>query len=696
MGTATVAHVVTVDVQHVGVFLGDQVGDVLQQPAAIDRIDHDVHLVAAPGLAPLHRQDALRAGGRQTGQRSAVCTMHGDTAATGQVADDGFAGHRLAAARQLYQQVAHALYGELGLAQVLAARGRPRQARRGRRLACCTFGFQQGTADLVRPGIAQRHLDVEVVNAVGMELLRRDGQVRVLQPQALQLALEQFAPGLHVAGAVQLVEPAAHLLARTVAGQEAVGRHQPVAARVGLLAGQYLDPVATAQTVSQRYDAAIDLRATAAVANHGVHLIGEIERRGALRQVQHLVLRAQRIDPVLGQFGIERPGQFVALPVLGLLQQLAHPGDLAVEGLLRALAAFLVLPVRGHAQLGLRMHLVGTDLHFNGAPFRTNHGGMQRAIVVGLGPGDVIVELARHRCPQCMHHAQRGIAGGDIVDHYPHRTDVVQLVERQPLLLHLPPDAVDVLRAATDLGLDALRNQLARQHLLDILDVALAGDAGFVDFPSNAPVGLRLQVAERQVLQLPLQLPDAQAVGQWRVDVACQLRQRAALLVVQLVGRAHPRQLPGQQDRHHAQVADDRQQQPAQALAVASGLTAGVQCPHRVGRILAVEQADHRRLVVAQRQLVQAGTQARQVKQQCCHHRAFVGREHRQRIEGIAQHRPGSTHLVVAIRRFPMLAQGLAQRSRQHRCRGTVQQGIQAGDGSAVHSIKQARQRPLH
>ncbi len=34
----------------------------------------------------------------------------------------------------------------------------------------------------------------------------------------------------------------------------------------------------------------------------------------------------------------------------------------------------------------------------------------------------------------------------------------------------------------TDLGLDALRNQLARQHLLDILDVALAGDAGFVDF----------------------------------------------------------------------------------------------------------------------------------------------------------------------------------------------------------------------
>ncbi len=170
-------------------------------------------------------------------------------------------------------------------------------------------------------------------------------------------------------------------------------------------------------------------------------------------------------------------------------------------------------------------------------------------------------------------------------------------------------------------------------------------------------------MAERQVLQLPLQLPDAQAVGQGRVDVAGQLGQRAALLVVQLVGRAHPRELARQQDRHHAQVADDRQQQPAQALAVAPRFATGMQRPHRVGRILAVKQADHRGLVVTQRQLLQAGTQARQVEQQCGHHRAFVGREHRQRIEGIAQHRPGGTHLVVAIRRFPMLAQGLAQRA---------------------------------
>ncbi|MNM80777.1 hypothetical protein D3C81_927540 [compost metagenome] len=295
-----------------------------------------------------------------------------------------------------------------------------------------------------------------------------------------------------------------------------------------------------------------------------------------------------------------------------------------------------------------------------------------------------------------MHHTECGVAGGHVVDHHPYRTDVIQLVEGQALLLHLPPDAVDVLGPATDLGVDALHAQFARQHLLHVLDVALAGDARFVDLARDAPVGVRLQVAERQVFQFPFQLPDAQPVGQRRMDVAGQLGQRAALFLIELVGRAHARQLPGQQDRHHPQVADDGQQQPAQAFAVAARLATGVQGPHRVGCVLAVEQADHRRLVAAQRQCVEVDAQARQIEQQGRHHGALVCREHRQRVQGIAQHRPAGTHLRVAVRRFPMPAQGLAQRSRQHGCRGTVQQGIQAGDGSAVHSIEQARQKPLH
>ena len=202
-------------------------------------------------------------------------------------------------------------------------------------------------------------------------------------------------------------------------------------------------------------------------------------------------------------------------------------------------------------------------------------------------------------------------------------------------------------------------------------------------------------VAERRVLQLPLQLPDARAVGQGRVDVAGQLGQRAALLVVQLVGRAHPRELARQQDRHHAQVADDRQQQPAQALAVASGLTAGVQCPHRVGRIPAVEQADHRRLVVAQRQLVSwyagpAGQTAMRPPPRLRRPRASPA--HR-------GYRPAPTRWYASGGRNPALPSARAGPGAAEQAAPLPRDGSTrhpAGDGSAVHSIKQARQRPLH
>ncbi len=527
-----------------------------------------------------------------------------------------------------------------------------------------------------------------------MELLRRRQQVGLLQSQALELALQQFLAGLHVARAVQLVEPGAHLVARASAGQVTVGRQQPVAARLGLLAGEDLHAVAAAQLVGQRHDAVVDLGAAAAVPDHGVHVVGEIQRRGALRQVDHLAHRGQRIDPVLDQFGVQRPGQPALLTVLRLFQQLPHPGDLAVEGLLRALAAFLVLPVRGHAQFGLRMHVVGADLHLDRAPFRADHRCVQRAVVVGLGPGDVVVELAGHRRPQRMHHAQRGVAGGDVVDHHPHRAQVVQLVEGQALLLHLPPDAVDVLGPPADLRAQALLGQRLGQDLLDRLDVALARHPALVDLAGDAPVGVRLQVPERQVFQLPFQLPDAQAVGQRRVDVAGQLRQRAALRLRRLVGHAHLRQLPRQQDRHHPQVLHDRQQQPAQAFAVAPGLAPGMQRPHRVGGVLRLQQAGHRLRPRwwRHRQLRQLCAQGRQVEQQRRQQRGLVGRQQRQRVQGVGQHRPRQPRQRLGLC-LPGLQQRRAQGGRQGRGRRALQQRLQAGVDGVVQGRTQSTKR---
>src|SRR3546814_15373549 len=77
-----------------------------------------------------------------------------------------------------------------------------------------------------------------------VELLQRRRRVGLLQAQSLEFALEQFASVLDVARAIELVEPRAHLLARTRAGEESVGRHQQVATRFGHLAGEDLDTAA--------------------------------------------------------------------------------------------------------------------------------------------------------------------------------------------------------------------------------------------------------------------------------------------------------------------------------------------------------------------------------------------------------------------------------------------------------------------
>ncbi len=131
---------------------------------------------------------------------------------------------------------------------------------------------------------------------------------------------------------------------------------------------------------------------------------------------------------------------------------------------------------------------------------------------------------------------------------------------------------------------------------------------------------------------------------------------RAALLVVQLVGRA-PRELARQQDRHHAQVADDRQQQPAQpsllrpasrpACSAHTGSAASWPSSRPITAVLWLPSGSC------------SGWPGRSNNNAA----TTAPSSARQRIEGIAQHRPGGTHLVVAIRRFPMLAQGLAQRA---------------------------------
>ena len=74
------------------------------------------------------------------------------------------------------------------------------------------------------------------------------------------------------------------------------------------------------------------------------------------------------------------------------------------------------------------VHLFRADLNLDPLFFRADDRGVQALIHVGLGHGDVILELARHGFPQGMHQSQHGVAFAQIVHDHPEGDHVKDLI----------------------------------------------------------------------------------------------------------------------------------------------------------------------------------------------------------------------------------------------------------------------------
>lgn len=106
--------------------------------------------------------------------------------------------------------------------------------------------------------------------------------------------------------------------------------------------------------------------------------------------------------------------------------------------------------------------------------------------------------------------------------------------------------------------------------------VALALDALFVEQLRDALVGGRFLEAEREVFELPLQLPDAEPVRERCVDLerfACNFGRGRDLGRRVVAQRLHARREP---DQHHANVLRERQQHLAQRLHLGTARGLGV------------------------------------------------------------------------------------------------------------------------
>ena len=173
----------------------------------------------------------------------------------------------------------------------------------------------------------------------------------------------------------------------------------------------------------------------------------------------------------------------------------------------------LVHPVRGHAGFGDPVHVGGADLDLDRRAEGAEQDRVQRLVAVGLGDRDVVLELAGNRLVQRMQRTQRQIAGRLVAHHHAKTVDVEHFGKRQVLFLHLAVDAVEVLFAAGDGGLDLAMLELFLQRDLDLVDQFAAVAARRLDCLGQHLVAVGVAVAEAEVFQFLVHGVQAQPVG---------------------------------------------------------------------------------------------------------------------------------------------------------------------------------------
>ena len=118
-----------------------------------------------------------------------------------------------------------------------------------------------------------------------------------------------------------------------------------------------------------------------------------------------------------------------------------------------------------------------------------------------------------------MDHAQHRIAVLDGIHDDPYGKQVIDLIQRLILVYHLPVNTEKVLDPAVHGGFDPrlldMRLHLVHNRLYISFPNALSG----IDLIHQIIVSLRLQIFQGQIIQLHLDLTDAQPVCDGGIDI---------------------------------------------------------------------------------------------------------------------------------------------------------------------------------
>ena len=281
----------------------------------------------------------LLAEGRQV---AAGLAVDHDAAAARQVREDRIVGDREAAARVGHDQAFRA-----------GDRERPRAAFRAPRPHRPAAGGARrtGATRSPRPIFSKSSSGLSRPSSVATAATRSAGSLRSAEREVLERLVQQPLAELDGFAALQVLEVVPDRRAR-LGGDDEI---HPGRVRRRALGGDDLDRLAVAQRRAQRHEAPIDLRRDAAIADVGVHGVGEVDAGRAARQAADFALGREHVDLVGEQVDLDALQEF-----LGACRPAgSRPAAAATRARDRcatpiARVARLVLPVRRDARLGDR------------------------------------------------------------------------------------------------------------------------------------------------------------------------------------------------------------------------------------------------------------------------------------------------------------------------------------------------------
>lgn len=166
----------------------------------------------------------------------------------------------------------------------------------------------------------------------------------------------------------------------------------------------------------------------------------------------------------------------------------------------------------GDAVFGDVVHFPGSNLYFNGLSPGPDNRRVQGLVVIGLGHGNVVLEAVRQGLPQAVDDTQDTVAVLDVVDDDPDGEEIIDLAQVAVIFFHFLINAVKMLGPAVDFAVDVRVVKGFSQDVDGFVDDFFADVPLLFHLIDEVVVFIRFKVAKRQILQLPFDVENAEAV----------------------------------------------------------------------------------------------------------------------------------------------------------------------------------------